>query len=207
MAQLTPGYAFATNEFVTPTKFHNLVDDSFLVNVKNADLTSCRMIYTATPGSPSTGDVRVGTDGKLEFYYSGVWNTQPAEELTLTLTNKSGSDLLLGDVVVWDHANSASFTIASLNPAPDVCGVLAANIANNASGLVYVRGVVQCRVATAAGGSAGQLLRGPNGTSGTAAIKVAAAPATDMRSDGFGMILEPVSVAGSTDVTTCYIWK
>lgn len=207
MAQLSPGYSFATNEFVTPTKFHNYVDDSFLVNVKTTDLSGCRLIYGTTPGTPATGDVRVGSDGRLEFYYSGVWNTQPADELTLTLTNKSGSDLVLGDVVVWDHANSASFTIASLNPAPDVCGVLAANIANNASGLVYVRGVVQCRVANGSGGSAGQILRGPNGTSATAAIKVAGTPSTDMRSDAFGIILEVVSAIPPTDVTTCYIWK
>lgn len=206
MAQMTPGYFFATDEHVTSTLFHNLVDDAFLINVKNADLSNCRLIYTSTPASPSTGDVRVGSDGRLEFYYSGVWNTQPPEELTLTLTNKSGSDLVTGDVVVWDHTNSASFTIASVNPAPNICGVLAQDIANNASGSVYVRGTVQVRVAVGAGITPGTLLRGPNGTSGTAAIKVAAAGSTDARSDWFGMALEG-AVVGTTDVITCWIWK
>lgn len=206
MAQLSPGETFQTNQFVTPNDFHDLVDDSSLVNVKTTDLAAARLLYITTPGAPSTGDVRVGSDGRLEFFFGGVWNTQPPEELDLTLTNRSGSDLIIGDVVTFDHSNSASFTIASVTPAPDVAGVLMANIANLASGLVRVRGQCLVRVAAAAGLAAGTLLRGPSGALASPALRVAAVGATDPRSDLFGILLESAGPA-TTDTAQAYIWK
>lgn len=211
MAQLQPGLDFATNERITAAKLHQFVDDAFLTNVANDDLlATIRAIWRAAPGSPAAGDVRVGTDGRLEFYVGGVWTTQPDDVVKITLTNKSGSNLVLGDVVVPDPTNPDSFTISAVNRTPNVIGVLAADIANNASGLVAIRGKVSVRVAPTFGvAEAGELLLGPNGTSGTAAIKVAAlvvSPSTSGRSDAFGQLLERASTT-PTQLCTAYIWK
>lgn len=208
MARFTPGYVFVTGEAVSPTKFHSMVDSAYLIGVVNSDLvTGVKLPNMSAPGSPATGDVRIASTGLLEFFFGGVWNTQAPDTLQLTLTNKSGSNLVLGDVVVADPANANSFTIAAVNPAPNVIGVLAESIANNASGLVNVRGTCSVRVAFgAAGVASGVPLRGPNGTSGTAAIKVSGAATTDMRSDAFAMTLEPVSFS-PTQIITCLLWK
>jgi hypothetical protein len=56
------------------------------------------------------------------------------------LTNKSGGDLLAGAVVVYDTSNDNAFTTGAIDYHPGVCGVLAADIDNNASGKVVREG-------------------------------------------------------------------
>lgn len=207
MASFTTGYSFTNSEAVTPGKIHAMVDSAYLVNLVTRDLASgSGLINIATPASPATGDVRVAASGLLEMYYGGAWNAPPGDPLAITLTNKSGSNLVAGDVVVTDPANAGSFTIASVNPAPNVIGVLAESINNNASGLVYVRGCCSVRVAASLGLAAGTLLRGPNGTSGSAAVKVAATGTNDPRSDCFGILLASAGPATTVVATAC-IWK
>lgn len=213
MGNLTTGYTFTTNEAVTPDKFHAMVDDAFLSNVVGQNLQSGgRFVNIAAVASPNTGDIRVGTDGRLQAFYNSVWNDLAAEPEILTLTNKSGVDLVQGDVVVPDPANADSFTISAVDVAPNVMGVLNEDIANNASGGVVIRGEVPVRIAPLfiAGqyiAQPGQFLHGPDGTSVVAGVNVAApVNPNSPRSDCFGMLLQ-VSTTGPTDLKTCYIWK
>lgn len=213
MGNLTSGYNFEPNEAVTPDKFHDMVDLAFLSNVVNQNIQAGgRLVNVTTPASPNTGDVRVGSDGLLEFFYNSVWNDHPAEPALITLTNKSGVDLVEGDVVVADPANPDSFTVATVNPAPNVIGVLFEDIANNASGLVCVRGEVDVRIAPLffAGqyiAHKGEFLHGPDGTSAVSGVNVAApVNPNNPRSDCFGILLL-ASTTGPTDLKPCYIWK
>lgn len=217
MGTFTTGHVFSAKEAVTPLAFHQMVDRSYLIGVKNPDFVAgVKLPYITTPGSPATGDVRIGSDGLLEFYYAAAWNDHPADAISLQLTNKSGVDLVLGDVVVPDPANASSFTRATLNPHPVVIGVLAENIANNGTGAVYVRGQCQVRIQPLFSvgfyiAAAGVLLKGPEGTSGTAEKKVAAQiceTSNEVRSDAFGILLiDNSGNIGPTSILPCYIWK
>lgn len=213
MADLTTGFTFAPNETITPDKFHQMVDAAFLSNLVTEELQSGgRFIRIVTPASPNTGDIRVGSDRLLEAFYNGVWNDLAVEPEVLVLTNKSGVDLVEGDVVVPDPANQDCFTISTVDVAPNVIGVLFEDIANNASGQVVIRGQVDVRIAptffvgqyTA---RAGEFLHGPDGTSVVAGVNVAAPVTSNSpRSDCFGICLQTITT-GPTALATCYIWK
>jgi len=213
MAKLTTGYAFTTNETVTPTKFHTMVDAAFLTDLVTEELQAGgRFIRIVTPASPNTGDVRVGSDGRLEFFYNSVWNNSPADPQVIVLTNKSGSDLVQGDVVIPDAANPDSFTIATVDRGPAVIGVLNEDIANNATGQVCIRGVCDVRIAPVLIGGQyiaqpGYFLQTPDGTTATTEEKVAAvANPNSPRSDYLGIVLQQAT-SGPTALVSCYIWK
>lgn len=57
------------------------------------------------------------------------------EAYGLTLTNRSGGALVLGDVVIQDTGNDSSFTTTNVEANPKVIGVVAESIANAASGV------------------------------------------------------------------------
>ena len=214
MADLTPGIDFTGKTTVSVAQMHQLVDSAFINNVKNADLVSgVRLVNITTPGSPATGDVRIDAAGLLEFYFNSTWNVQPSGQLKLSMVNNSGVNLATGDVVVADHTLTNAFTRPSLNPAPDVVGVLAENINAGDTGNVLVRGVGNVRVVLPVeyARTSGYLLGGPDGSLSGITTKVAAilqngSKATDGRSDVFGISLTPAS-GGATEIVTCFIWK
>ena len=214
MADLTPGIDFTGKTTASVAQMHQLVDSAYLNNVKNADLVSgVRLINITTPGSPATGDVRIDATGLLEFYFNSTWNAQPARDLKLSMVNNSGVNLFTGDVVVADHTLTNAFTRPSLNPAPDVVGVLAENITAGSTGLILVRGIGNVRVVPPidSGKGPGLLLGGPDGSLSGITTKVAAilqngGKATDGRSDVFGITLI-ATTSGATEYVTCFIWK
>lgn len=148
MAEITPGSVFQTGDTVTPALFHTAVDDGFLVNVRQADLVSgVRLIERGTPASPISGDTRVGSDGRLEFYFGGQWITQEADQVIIVVTNRSGATCNLGDVVAPDRANADSFKTSGLVSEP-MLGVCMETITNLATGHVLLRGRCQAYVAS-----------------------------------------------------------
>jgi hypothetical protein len=164
MAQLTPGYLWTTGEGPTPTLMHQMVDESFLVNVLMADLLSTiTPIYRTTPVTPATGDVRVGSDGLLEFYFGAAWTTQEADSLQLVVTNNASQTLPKGAVVVPDKNSIGGIVIAASNVTPDVFGVLATTMTSGATGFCYVRGTCQALVTwhPFPGKASGEPLLGP----------------------------------------------
>jgi hypothetical protein len=164
MAQLTPGYFWTTGEGVTPGLMHQMVDESFLTNVLKADLlASISPVYRTTPDVPATGDVRVGSDGRLEFYFGAAWTTQEADSLQLVVTNNASQTLPKGAVVVPDKASIGGIVIAAADVTPDVFGVLATTMTSGATGLCYVRGTCQAMVTCPIfpGPAPGAFLQGP----------------------------------------------
>ncbi len=67
------------------------------------------------------------------------------------VTNKSGGELLPGEVVVWDNTNAQAVTTTTTQDNPMVAGVVADIIANNAEGRICIKGVMPVQVAAAVG--------------------------------------------------------
>lgn len=61
-------------------------------------------------------------------------------QVVATLTNKSGSSVAAGDVVILDTANDTAFTTTTTGQAEVTVGIAQATIANNASGAVLLSG-------------------------------------------------------------------
>lgn len=59
-----------------------------------------------------------------------------------SFTNKSGSQRVLGDVVITDINNDDSFTTTTISGNPKILGVVGATIANDASGKVITGGYI-----------------------------------------------------------------
>lgn len=142
MATLTKGYTFTEHERVTVAALHALVESATLNNVANADLVAgLRIINSATPGSPITGDMLIGSDYLLDLYYSGAFNGQPDGSVALTLTNNSAATINQGCPVVISPGDPTKFKLMSefasrLYP----LGVAAANIGIGVSGSIVVNG-------------------------------------------------------------------
>ena len=80
MARLSRGITLTPNDYVTQAKLHALIDtaiaaaDAFpgtptLYQVVMGDLLSTRAIHVAaSPASPATNDLAVGSDGLLDIY-------------------------------------------------------------------------------------------------------------------------------------------
>lgn len=215
MAQITPGHNFFTGEAVQPADFHEFVDDGFLVNVRYEDcLAAGKPIFRTTPSVPATGDVRVGSDGRLEFYFGGAWITQEADAVAITLTNGSGSDLEKGSVVVAKHTTMNEFTVTTVNRPTDVIGVLIQDISNGASGQVCIRGRCQAFVLGNAGGSpAGTPLKGPDPTAAPVftrdyisfwTVQTAGIP---LMSDTFATLLEDIVLVNDSRLSWVRLGK
>ena len=64
----------------------------------------------------------------------------------ITLTNKSGSTVNIGDVVIFDKSNASAFTTTSLQGDMRILGVAMETIAANASGKIAMAGIATVNV-------------------------------------------------------------
>lgn len=71
------------------------------------------------------------------------WGTPSLSGGIVQLTNKSGGDVAVGDVLIWDIANASSFKTTTVAKDGRACGVAVETIANNATGKVAVGGCIQ----------------------------------------------------------------
>ncbi len=93
-----------------------------------AELNEGRLFYRSTMNVP--------------IYYDGS-NFQGVGLTVVTLTNKSGGALAIGDVVILDTSNASSVTTTSTAAVTNQPMVVLETIANDATGLFQVAGVVE----------------------------------------------------------------
>ena len=75
---------------------------------------------------------------------SGLWELgTPETGGTVTMTNKSGSDLAAGTIVIFYAGSDKAFTTTAEEGSRRVCGVLAEAIDNESSGQVAIIGRIQ----------------------------------------------------------------
>jgi hypothetical protein len=207
-AGLTKGHTWVNGERVSVANLHALIESGTLDVVTNAELNSgLRLINTSTPGSPITGDIKVGSDGALDLYYSGAFNDLPEDKLSLTLTNNSGLTAVVGDVVFTDPSDPAKFIFwngAADTRGYNVAGVVGeSSIGNGGSGIVYYRGVVS--VKHRGPWASGDLLN-HNGNFVNADYR-ASGSAASYDSSVFGIALNSGGSPLITSIATAFIWK
>ena len=202
MGTITPGYSFTEHERPSPTTLHALIESAALNNVVNDDLASgVRIAHSATPGSPITGDLLIGSDFLLDLYYSSAFNGQPSEALSLTLQNDSASSALKGCPVVLSPAVPSRFKLMSefssrLYP----IGVTEGIIAAASSGSVALQGTALVRVLGTF--ATGDFIRYNSASPGQNCI-VTTAPL----SDTFAVALESGGTGGVVTLCSCRIFK
>lgn len=104
----------------------------------------------------------------------------------LHVTNKSGGELVPGDVVVWTDAHSQAVTTTTTQNNPMVAGVVADVIANDASGRLCVTGLHPVNVA------------GAVGVGNAIVTSTTAKKATNAGSNSIGRVLVGTTGAGLT---------
>ena len=103
-------------------------------------------------------------------------------QVVLRLTNKSGGDVVEGDVVIISSGTAAAFTTTTTaGLATDIVGVVLESIADNATGRVCISGYVP-KIALSASASLGD-------TFATHTVAKQAAPAAARATGAFGQVL------------------
>ena len=202
MANVTPGYAFTEHERPSPTSLHALIESAALNNVVNADLASgTRIAHAATPGSPITGDLLIGSDFLLDLYYSAAFNGEPDDAISLTLLNDSGSGANQGCPVLLAPTVPTRFHMLSqyANRFFPI-GVTAAFIGAALSGSVVVRGTASVRVLGTF--AAGDYIRYNSASPGQNCVVT-----TGPLSDTFAMALESGGTGGVVTLCSCRIFQ
>lgn len=210
MTSITPGPAFTA---VTSQAMNDLVDKATLSGLTASVLASGVRFIKRVQGTPVDGDVNVdSTTGLLESYDGSAWSFDRTDPLELTMTNRSGTGMTAGDFVFADPANDDSFI---MNPAAGplydeaaglTCvGVLKANVADLASGTVYVRGVVNAymRGSTTSFGWVSPPLPG---NSFGVEVDPTSPPWTSGGQELMGIVLESLPV-GTTTLVDVYLWR
>ena len=112
MAKLSPGITFASNEYLTIAKLYALIDTAIaaadaysgtptLYDIVMGDLDTVRAIGTvASPSSPATNDLTVGTDGMLDRYTGSAWADLAVD--FVYLINNTAFTFVTGTPVVID---------------------------------------------------------------------------------------------------------
>lgn len=142
MANVTRGFTYAVNDTVTNTNLHQLVDAATVSSIVSAD-------FTLTTTNPIHIGATVPSDSNSRFWYDTANNIFKAKDAGSAFqpvangqifTNKSGSGLVAGDVVVLDTGNAESVTTTTTATNVDVIGVALETIANDATGIIAVGG-------------------------------------------------------------------
>ena len=153
MARLSRGITFSQNDYVTQAKLHALIDtaiasaDAFpgaptLYQVVMGDLLSVRAFHVAaSPASPATNDLAVGSDGLLDIYDGAAFvdltkNVQPF------INNHGSWTLVTGTPVVCDPSASGCCTLNSTAGAfPDPLGVCQSVAGPGVTAMIAIRGM------------------------------------------------------------------
>jgi len=151
MADLTRGITFGATEEVTNTKLHNLVDAGGITNIERGDNKSSNTSFihlaSTVPSTPVTNEFWFDTTANQLKRFDGT-NFVPVASSVL-MTNKSGGQVVAGDIVIIDTANDQSFTTTTTANNQDVIGVAAETIADNAAGIVITHGVAEVNMVAA----------------------------------------------------------
>ncbi|KKL75820.1 hypothetical protein LCGC14_2051080 [marine sediment metagenome] len=144
---------------------------------------------TSNPGSElNEGRLFYRSTMNIPVYYDGS-NFQGVGRTVVTLTNKSGGALAIGDVVILDTSNASSVTTTTTAAVTNQPMVALETIANDAAGLFQVAGVVGT-LDVAGATSIGDFL--------TTSTTVKAATGSSTLSDGtFAQALTSTGGAGS----------
>lgn len=158
-ATVSRGYTFTATEQVTNTKFHSLVDSATIANIdrSNFDLTTTSPVHigSSSPSSPAAGHLWYDTTNALLRLYDGSI-FQPVSR-GYSYTNRSGSSVSAGDVVIIDTANASSVKKTTTASSPLAFGVVLIGAADAASCVVITEGY--CPALTVTGStSIGQYL-------------------------------------------------
>ena len=158
-ATVSRGYTFTSTEQVTNTKFHTLIDSATIANIdrSNFDLTTTSPVHigSSSPSSPAAGHLWYDTSNSLLRLYDGSI-FQPVSR-GYSYTNRSGSSVSAGDVVIIDTANASSVKKTTTASSPLAFGVVLVGAADAASCIVITEGY--CPALTVTGStSIGQYL-------------------------------------------------
>jgi len=153
MGKFSRGITFTPNDYVTQAKLHALIDtaiasaDAFpgtptLYQVVMGDLLSTRAIHVAaTPASPTTNDLAVGSDGLLDVYNGSAF-VDLTKNVYPFINNHGSWTLVTGTPVVVDPSGSGMCTLNSVALAfPDPLGVCQSVAGPGVTAMIAVRGM------------------------------------------------------------------
>ncbi len=158
MAKLSRGITFAANDYITAAKLHALIDtaiaqaDAFpgvptIYDVVMGDFASgVRAFHTAaSPASPASNDLAVGSDGLLDRYTGSTWVDLASD--FITLVNNSSFTLVTGTPVVADATSGSNCNLwAGSGVCPEPLGISTGVAAPSANATLQIRGLARCRV-------------------------------------------------------------
>jgi hypothetical protein len=146
MADVDSGQPFAANESLTNIKLHNLFDNATVDSFVRADLTNATSpihIAASAPTvspTPIAGNVWYDTTNAFLRIYDGTdwvpWSRGWA------YTNRSGSSVVAGDIVIIDTGNASSVTKTTAASSTNVFGVVLVGGADTAKVIVSTEGRV-----------------------------------------------------------------
>lgn len=158
MGKLSRGITYQPNEYITAAKLYALIDTAIaqadaypgvpsLYDVVMGDLLSTRAFHVAaSPASPATNDLMVGSDGLLDRWSGSAWADLAVD--FVYFVNNTGITLVTGTPVVADAASAANVKLLanSVGPTPDPLGVSMGVYANGATAAIQTRGLALVRV-------------------------------------------------------------
>lgn len=198
MADVTRGFTFGATEEVTNTKLHNLIDAATVTNIDKDDTdssnTSFIHIGSTSPGSPYVGLHWFDTSTNILKRYDGTVFVPVASADSMLLTNKSGGQVVAGDVVIVDVTTDESFTTTATANNQTVFGVALETISNNSSGTVAFSGKHKVNIGSAA--ALGEFIQ-------TSSVVKEAQTSTTQDGGTFGIVLEAIGVSG---LATCVLF-
>lgn len=158
MTTLDTTQPFSVNEALTNVKIHNLFDQTVINNFVRADFNNTASPIHIAATEPTAGPVPIAghvwfdtVNALLRVYDGAVW--QPWSR-GYSYTNKSGSSVSTGNVVILDTSNASAVTKTTVASSADVFGVVLVGGADNASIIVSTEGfvgAVDVKAATAIG--------------------------------------------------------
>jgi len=191
MADVTRGQTFGATEEVTNTKLHNLVDGATVTNIDKDDADSSNTSFThiasTSPSSPYTGLLWLDTSTNILKRYDGSNFVPVNSGESVRFTNKSGAQVIAGDVVVVDTANDESFVTTTTANNQDVLGVALETISDDAAGGVAFAGLHDVNLVAA--GTRGNFIQ-------TSTTDQAAQQTTTQDGGTFGIVVESTGGAG-----------
>lgn len=157
MATLAGGEDFsASPTSVTGTRLDNHVNNATISNVAQADIVASSGLIVRSASAPSDTDAGWWdtANNVLRIHNGSAWIPVATGAL---LTNKSGGQVVAGDVIVADTTTAESFKTSTTQGDTTVIGVAAETIAADASGVVLYGGIQDVLITGSA--TLGQFLR------------------------------------------------
>ena len=189
---MTRGQTFGSSEEVTNTKLHNLIDGATGADIDRTNFQSDTTAITNKTSAPSglaTNEVWADTSATPPIYnrYDGSNSKSLLNTVTVDLTNKSGGQVIAGDLVVVDTTTDESFTTTTTASSTGVLGVALETIADDAVGKIAISGVHEVNIGSAA--TRGQFIQ-------TSTTVKEAQVSTDPAEGSIGMVVEALGASG-----------